>query len=198
MSDEASKTAPGEDPPEPPTKSGAEQDPAEQFAVAYDELHGLARRQMAHQVPGHTLQATALVNEVFLKLSNRMQESEGNGEAPWKDKTHLLGLASRAMRSILVDHARKKSSKKRKATGERVALDRAVLEFEETSGDLVVLNEALEVLELQDPRMVRLVELHYFGGCTMDEVSRALDISLRTAQREWRMAKARLRQVIEE
>ena len=172
-------------------------DPAELFAAAYDELHGLARRQMARQTPGHTLQATDLVNEVFLKLARRMGDDPTNGAAPWKERAHLLGLASLAMRSILVDHARKKTAKKRSASGERVALDRAVLEFEETSGDLVALDKALEVLELQDPRMVRLVELHYFGGCTMEEVSSALGISLRKTQREWRMAKARLRQVLE-
>jgi len=184
MSNEANPTGP--------------EDAAELFAVAYDELHGLARRQMSRQTPGHTLQATALVNEVFLKLARRMDGAEANGEAPWKDKTHLLGLASRAMRSILVDHARRKGTKKRSASGERVALDRAVLEFQESSGDLLALNEALEVLEVQDPRMVRLVELHYFGGCTMEEAARALDISLRTAQREWRLAKARLRQALED
>jgi len=163
----------------------------ELFASVYDELHGLARRQMSRQSAGHTLQATALVNEVYLKLSSRMKQA-GDGAA-WDSREHFLGLASRAMRSILVDHARKKGSQKRSAEGERVALDSAVHEVEASAGDILALDDALELLAKTDRRMASLVELCFFGGCSMEDAAKALGMSTRTAQREWRLAKAKLR-----
>ena len=161
------------------------------FAAVYDELYGLARRQMSRQSAGHTLQATALVNETYIKLAKRLKEvGQGNG---WESPEHLLGLASRAMRSILVDHARKKSSQKRSADGERVALDAAVQEVEASAGDILALDGALAALAATDGRMASLVELYFFGGCSMQEAASALGMSIRTAQREWRLAKAKLR-----
>jgi RNA polymerase sigma factor (TIGR02999 family) len=185
----------------PPESSDAtpspDAEPAELFAQAYDELYGLARRQMASQAPGHTLQATALVGEVFMKLAPRMTDPAGKPVTLWKDRRHLLGLASRVMRSVLVDHARKRTAKKRTAPGERVALDQAVLEFEQSAGDLSALDEALEKLHKQDARLVELVELHYFGGLSLAEVAAAFGTSLRSVERQWRLAKARLRLVLE-
>jgi RNA polymerase sigma factor (TIGR02999 family) len=191
-------TLPSMPPPEPSdTPPCLDAGPAELFAQAYDDLHGLARRQMAGQAPGHTLQATALVGEVFMKLAPRMKDADGKPVALWKDRRHLLGLASRVMRSVLVDHARRRKAKKRTAPGERVALDQAVLEFEQSAGDLSALDAALEQLQKQDPRLVELVELHYFGGLGLAEVAEALGTSQRSVERQWRLAKARLRLVLE-
>lgn len=160
------------------------------FERVYDDLHGLAARQMRSQAPGHTLQATALVSELFIKLDHYDPEQ-------WKSRNEFIAMASAAMRSILVDHARSKNRKKRKAAGGRVGLDEAAAEYEERSGSLIALDEALCQLGDQEPDLVVLVELHFFGRCSMEECGRLLGKSLRTVQRDWRFTKSWLRKRID-
>lgn len=156
------------------------------FERVYDELHGLAARQMRGQSPGHTLQATALVSELYLKLGHHELDR-------WQSRDHFIAMAARAMRSILVDHARNKGRKKRTPGGARVALDEAASQFEERSGSLVALDEALLKLGAHDPNLVAMVELRFFGGCSMEESAKMLGRSLRSAHRDWRFAKDWLR-----
>lgn len=156
------------------------------FERVYDELHGLAARQMRGQAPGHTLQATALVSELYLKLGHHELDR-------WQSRDHFIAMAARAMRSILVDHARGKGRKKRSPDGSRVALDEAASQFEERSGNLVALDEALRKLGAHDPKLVAMVELRFFGGCSMEESAKMLGRSLRSAHRDWRFAKDWLR-----
>ena len=156
------------------------------FERVYDELHGLAARQMRSQPAGHTLQATALVSELFLRLGHHELEH-------WQSRDHFIKMAAATMRSILVDHARRKNRGKRRPTGGRVALDEAAAEYEERSGDLQALDEALVELGENEPDLVSLVELRFFGGCSMQECARLLGKSLRTVQRDWQFAKKWLR-----
>jgi RNA polymerase sigma factor (TIGR02999 family) len=157
---------------------------AELFEVVYAELHRQARSFMADQRPGHTLQATALVNEAYFKLSR-------HDDAAYVDRQHFLRVAAKAMGQVLIDHARKRGAEKRSTPGERVELDGLVQEFEQRSGGLVALGAALERLEERDPELVRLVELRFFGGYEVAEVAEIL--SERTAARMWRTARLFLR-----
>jgi RNA polymerase sigma factor (TIGR02999 family) len=153
------------------------------FLLVYGELHRLAEQHMRHQPPGHTLQATALVNEAYLRVFR--------GE--WNDREHFMAVAARALRSVLVDHARARARDKRSPAGVRVPLEELVAELEQRSSGLLALDEALERLGRLDERMVRLVELRFFAGFSMSAAARALGLPLRTAQREWSTARAWLR-----
>jgi RNA polymerase sigma-70 factor (ECF subfamily) len=164
------------------TVSGDSLSREELFTLVYDELHGLARRNMLAMQPGHTLQPTALVNELYLKLAKQ------DGRT-WNSREHFLHFAARAMRHVLVDHSRSKNSAKRSPIGERVALDEIYAQFDERSIDLLALDDGLEALEKLEPRLVEIVDLHFFGGCTLEEISRALDIPLRSTQRDWQFAR---------
>ena len=154
----------------------------ELFSMVYDELYGLARRSMSGQRAGHTLQPTALVNEVYLKLAN-------GDDRFWDSRDHFLNSAAQSMRHILVDYARMKNATKRKEPGERMPLDQILEQFDERSLDLLALNEELGVLEAQDPRLVQIVEMHFFGGCTFEEIAQNLQSSVRTVQRDWKFAR---------
>ncbi len=160
------------------------------FEVVYSELYGIANRQMRSEGRAHTLQPTALVNEAYLRLFR-------SEERTWSGRDHFLGFASRAMRSILVDHARAKRREKRSAVGERISMDSVLLTYEARGRDLVALDEALERLGQMDERMVRLVELRFFGGQSMAEAARVLDMPLRSAEREWQTARAWLRKELD-
>ena len=157
------------------------------FEALEGELRALARQQMSTQPLGHTLQPTALVNEVYLRLLN----SEGvnlNG------RTHFMRLASQVMRQILVDHARKRGASKRQSGGRRVEFDELVDELDRRSGGgLVALDGALVRLQERNPVLVRLVEMRFFGGRTMKEISEVLGVSERQALRYWNSARAFLR-----
>jgi RNA polymerase sigma-70 factor, ECF subfamily len=154
----------------------------ELFPLVYEELRRLARGHMAHQRASHTLQATALVNEAYLKLCR-------GDEDGFVDREHFLRLAATAMRQVLVDHARRRDAEKRRDPGERVELDGLVAEFERRSGGLVELDCALERLTQRDPELVRLIELRFFGGHEMAEVAALLGISERSAARRWKTAR---------
>ena len=148
------------------------------------ELHRLARNAMAGQPSGHTLQPTALVNEAWLKLA---------GLGAIEGREHFLALAAAAMRSVLVDHARRRRAAKRGGGAQREALEGLVLEYEERAIDLVALDEALTELAEVEPRGARIVELRFFGGLDHPAIAQLLDRSLRSVERDWATARAWLR-----
>jgi len=159
----------------------------ELFRLVYEELHAIAKRLMRGQAPGHTLQASALVNEAYLRVFHQ----------EWKDRDHFLAVAAKAMRWVLVDHARSKRRDKRSPDGERLLLDELTTLYDVRSHDIVGLDSVLDRLAERDPELVKLVELRFFAGLPMEEAARSLGISLRTAQREWTTARAWLRKELE-
>ena len=159
-------------------EAGAAEELAE---IVYEELHRIASGAMARARPDHTLQPTALLNEAWLRLIGL--------EVDWESRAHFLGVASRAMRSVLVDHARARAADKRGGNLERVELDEAFALFEQRSGDLLELEAALERLTNLDPDLARIVELRFFGGLSHPEVARVTGGSLRGVERGWRTAR---------
>jgi len=150
--------------------------------LVYVELRQAAHRYMAREAPGHTLQTTALVNEVYLRLA-------GVRRGLWKDRAHFFALCAKLMRRILTDFARSRRSLKRGGRAPHVALDEALLVSREPQADLLVLNEALERLEVFDHRKSRVVELRFYGGLSEQQTADVLHVSPATVQREWRFAK---------
>jgi RNA polymerase sigma factor (TIGR02999 family) len=159
-------------------------------ALVYDELRGLARRYLRSERRGHTLQTTALANEAYLRLA-------GREKIPWQDRAHFFAAAAREIRRILVDHARGKRRQKRGGGWQRVPLEGSAL-FERSSAvDLIALDEALDELQRLSSRQAQIVELKFFGGLTMPEIAEVLDVSLRTVEGDWSMARSWLRQQLE-
>ena len=152
----------------------------------YRELRALAARHFQGQSPGHTLQPTALAHEAFLRLMR-------SGGADNLVGANLLRMAAAAMRSVLVDHARRRQSKKRQASGHRVTLDEIALDPDDYDRDILTIDRALDRLAKIEPQWRLVVELRFFGGCSEPEIAQLLDLSTRTVQRHWRMAKAWLR-----
>lgn len=149
--------------------------------LVYKELHRLAHRYMSFENPGHTLQTTALVNEAYLRLvSNR---------ASWQNRAHFFAISAQLMRQILVDFARSRHQWKRGGKVQRVSLDEAKVGSEESDADLVALDDALKALAVVDPRKSRIVELRFFGGLSIEETAKALNVSDLTVSRDWKMAK---------
>lgn len=152
--------------------------------LVYAELHHLARRAMEGQRPDHTLQATALVHEAFLKLI--VLDRPG-----WESRRHFLQVAAKAMRAVLVDHARARSTAKRGAGRRPLPLDEGAVVAPDADGAAVIaLHEALERLSALDPPLAQLVELRYFTGLSVDETAAVLGVSSRTVKRHWRVARA--------
>jgi RNA polymerase sigma factor (TIGR02999 family) len=153
--------------------------------LVYDELRRLASARMAREAAGQTLQPTALVHEAWLQLV-------GDGERSWENRAHFFGAAADAMRRILIDKARRKSRLKHGGGQSRLDIDE--LELAETTPDdnVLLINEALEKLEQEDPEQARVVVLKFFGGLTNLEVAENLGIAERTVDRQWACAKARL------
>lgn len=156
---------------------------AQLIPLVYDELHQLARHQMRHERPDHTLQATALVHEAYLRLVYQPDRT-------WQNRAHFIGVAARVMRRILIDHARARRAAKREGLLQRVPLEEPVLLTEDQSAQLMALDEALDRLAQFDARQSQVVELRYFGGLTVDEVAEALGMSSKTVERDWRAARA--------
>ena len=156
----------------------------ELLPVVYRELHRQAERYMRAQSPGHTLQATALVNEAYLRLA-------GREPVDWKSRAHFFGVAAKAMRSILVDHARARQASKRGGGADPVTL--AADEAGAQPVEVLELDETLQRLAELDPRKATLVELRWFGGLSIEEAAEVLAVSTATAKREWRTARAWLR-----
>ena len=161
------------------------------FPLVHAELRRIAQRQMSQERPGHTLQATALVNEAYLKLA-------GQEGFEWHNRVHFFAVCAQVMRHILIDHARAHARDKRGGGAVQVSLDEAVLIGGQPPEYFLALDEALRSLERVDSQKARLVELRYFGGLNIDETAEVLNISPRTVRREWRRAKAWLYRMITE
>jgi RNA polymerase sigma factor (TIGR02999 family) len=153
------------------------------MSIVYEELRRIAHRQLRHQRDGHTLNTTALVHEAYLKLVDQTCVA-------CADRAHFFGIAARAMRQILVDHARKLATVKRGGRWRRVSFEEEVLGTEERAEIMLLLDEALSRLTSLDERLGRVVECRFFGGMTEEEVATALGLSDRTVRRDW--LKARL------
>jgi RNA polymerase sigma factor (TIGR02999 family) len=151
--------------------------------LVYDELRALAGRFMQRERPDHTLQPTALVHEAYLRLI------DGN-RVDLAGKTHFFALAATQMRRILADHARARNAAKRGGQAKRVSLRDAAAFRPEGVVDILALDEALEKLDRQSPRQRHVVELRYFGGLSVEETARVLDVSPSTVKGDWRVAKA--------
>jgi RNA polymerase sigma-70 factor (ECF subfamily) len=151
--------------------------------LVYDELRRLAGGYMRRERKDHTLQATALVHEAYLKLTEQRS-------VDWQGRAHFFGIAAQVMRRILIDHARGHLRAKRGGGVIPVPLDEALTFSPEQSLELVKLNESLERLAKLDPRQGKIVELRFFGGLTVEETAQMLGISAKTVKREWSMAKA--------
>lgn len=146
------------------------------------ELRRLARAYMSRERQGHTLQATALVNEVFLRFAH-------TPTLPWQDRAHFIGIAARLMRRVLVDHARSRGSRKRGGGADRVPLDDAQLATPELPVDVIAVDRALETFAKIDRRKSQIVELRFFGGLSVEETADVLGISVETVKRDWRVAR---------
>ena len=152
--------------------------------VMHKDLLQIARHFMRGEKVGHSLQATALVNEAYLRLFD-------NKQINWHDRTHFLAVSAMLMRRILVDHARKKNYQKRGGDMVKVPWDTGLVVTSEERGlDLEALDDALEALEKMDPRKAKVVEMKFFGGMTVEETAAALKVSPDTVMRDWRLAKA--------
>jgi RNA polymerase sigma factor (TIGR02999 family) len=170
--------------------AGSESTPSELIALVYDELRRLAQSYLRHERAGHTLQATALVHEAFLRLVDET-------EITWQDRTHFFAVAANVMRRILVDYAREKRADKRGGMWQKVSLNEAIgFPPQNNEIDIVALNDALEKLSDFDPQQSKVVELRFFGGLTIEETAHALNLSSRTVKREWTVAKAWLHREI--
>lgn len=159
--------------------------------LVHAELRRIARRQMSHERPGHTLQATALINEVYLKLL-------GQESFEWHNRAHFFAVCVQMMRHILIDHARAHTREKRGGGAVQVSLDQAVVIANEQAEQLLALEEALRSLEDLDAQKAKIVELRYFGGLNIEETAEVLDVSPRTVRREWQRSKAWLYRMISE
>jgi RNA polymerase sigma factor (TIGR02999 family) len=161
----------------------------ELFKLVYEELRRMAAARMARESAGQTLQPTALVHEAWLQLV-------GDGGRTWENRAHFFGAAADAMRRILIDVARRKSTQKRGSGLERV--DIAEMDLAQASPDdrVLLINEALEELEKDDPVQARIVVLKFFGGLANQEVAETLGVGLRSVERQWAAAKVRLFQWI--
>jgi RNA polymerase sigma factor (TIGR02999 family) len=156
---------------------------AKLWPLVYDELRRLAGAQMAQERAGHTLDATALVHEAYVRLA-------ADTEAGYANRRHFFAAAARAMRHILVENARAKGRVKRGGARRRECPDLDALDAEVPTEDLLALHEALEQFAAHDPVKARLVELRFFGGLTLEQAAACLDISRSTADRAWRFARA--------
>lgn len=157
----------------------------------YEELRRLAAARMAGEIQGHTLQPTALVNEAWIRLF-------GPHQGAWKNRAHFFGAAAEAMRRILVEHARRRNSRKRGGGAQPVALADDMIVLDVPTDELLAVHEALDRLAAEDPPAAELVKLRYFVGMTMDEAADALGLGKRTAEGIWTFARVWLRRAIRE
>jgi RNA polymerase sigma factor (TIGR02999 family) len=170
--------------------AGDEQALDQLLPVVYQELHSMARGYMAAERPDHTLQASALVNEVYLKLVDVRQMK-------WQNRAHFFGVSAQLMRRILVDFARRRHYLKRGGGVRPVTLNEGLDMSATTTTDLVALDDALNALADVDPRKVRVVELRFFAGLTVEQTAEVLKVSVDTVARDWRLAKVWLHQELQ-
>lgn len=150
--------------------------------LVYQELRSLARRYLARENRGHSLESAALVNEAWLRLIDQKN-------VRWQNRAHFFGISAQLMRRILVDMARARKNKKRGGEARQIILDEALVIAEAPGKDLIALDDALKSLEAIDQRKCRVVELRFFGGLSVDETAEVLKISPETVMRDWKMAK---------
>ncbi len=170
--------------------SGNQNAVAELVPLLYDELRRMASRYLQRERPGHTLQATALVHEAYLRLVDQKG-------VEWQNRSHFFGVAAQQMRRILVDYARAHHAAKRGGPLPKISLDDALAIAEGRTGDLLELDEVLTRLASIDAQQVRIIELRFFAGLTVEETAEVLNISPATVKREWTTAKAWLAREIE-
>ena len=151
--------------------------------LVYKELRRLAHFQLRNERPDHTLQTSALVHEAYLRLV-------GLNSPVWESRTHFFAIAAQLMRQILVDYARRHRAAKRGADSPKVSLENAVMAAQAKGVDIILLDDALQSLAKIDPRQAQVVELRFFGGLSLQEISEALRIAPATAQRDWTAARA--------
>jgi RNA polymerase sigma factor (TIGR02999 family) len=154
----------------------------ELISLVYGELHRMAERYLRRERSGHTLQASAIVNEAYMRLLGRQG-------ADWQNRAHFFAVAAQSMRRILVEHARHRDAKKRGGQGARYLLDTVVM-TEPRAVDLIAVDDALARLTALDPEQGRVVELRFFGGLTEEETAEVLSVSQTTVHRKWLLAKA--------
>lgn len=154
--------------------------------LVYRDLHQRARNYLRHERPDHTLQPTALIHEAYLRML-------GDSSPPWKDRAHFFAVASQVMRRILVDHARRHSAGKRGSGMVELRFEEALVPASTSSDELMTLDAALAKLAAFDERKSKIVEMRYFGGCTVEETAEALGVAGITVMREMRLAEAWLR-----
>jgi RNA polymerase sigma factor (TIGR02999 family) len=164
-------------------RSGKREAESRLIEVVYPELRRIAMRYMRGERAGHSLQATALVNEAYLRLL-------GEGDRNFQNRSHFFAVAATQMRLILVDHARRKRTQKRQGQRVRVELTDILAISEDKLDDVLEIDAALNRLREWDPRQCKIVELRFFAGLTEDEVAEVLDLSPRTVKRDWKVAKA--------
>jgi RNA polymerase sigma factor (TIGR02999 family) len=150
--------------------------------LVHEQLRRIARRQMGRERPGHTLQATALVNEAYLRLIDSSQ-------VQWQNRAHFFAISATLMRRILVDSARARGNLKRGGAAQRISLTDAPVATPAGATDLVALDDALTALAALDSRQSQMVELRFFGGLTVEETAEVLKVSTETVKRDWRLAK---------
>ena len=150
--------------------------------LVYDELRKIAHHHMARERAGHTLQTTALVNEVCLRLI-------GGAEIPWQDRAHFMALSAQLMRRVLVDHARGRGRAKRGGAIKKLSLDESLAIPSGPNADIVRVDDALNSLAAADARKAKTVELRYFGGFSVEETAKVLNVSVRTVMNDWKFAK---------
>lgn len=158
--------------------------------VVYRELHDIAHRHLARRPPGGTLVTTALVHEAYLKLVDQ-------SDAQWRDRAHFFALASVAMRHVLIDRARARSTNKRGGAQFQITLDDDVLAVEDQTDVLLELDDALTRLAVTSPRLARVVECRFYGGLSEEEIAEALGVTVRTVERDWAKARMLLREELE-
>jgi RNA polymerase sigma factor (TIGR02999 family) len=150
--------------------------------LVYDELRRLARHYLQQELPGHTLQSTALVHEAYLRMVDQKTQ--------WRNRAHFLGVAAQMMRRVLVDHARGRSAAKRGDGARKVTLDVGMAAPDQRDVDIEALDEALSTLGRMDPRQERIIELRFFAGLSIEDTSEVLQLSPTTVKREWATARA--------
>ncbi|HEX8878180.1 MAG TPA: sigma-70 family RNA polymerase sigma factor [Phycisphaerales bacterium] len=162
--------------------SGDRKDVDALMAAIYQDLRRLALAHMSEERRDHTLQATALVHEAYVKLIDQRNTN-------WNDRVHFFSVASRIVRRILIDHARARNAEKRGGPATRVAIGEQDIAAPQQDLDVIALHEALEELASLDEQQARIVELRYFGGCTIEEIAELLKVGKRTVDRQWLAAK---------
>lgn len=164
-------------------RAGDAQAQSELFAAVYGQLHRIAQQQLRSERPGNTLQPTALVNELYLRLKL-------NQSIDWQDRAHLFAVVAKTMRRILIDRARARNAQRRPSPRARIDLDDAFVYSEDHPAEVLAVHEALERLAEFDQIQAKVVELRFFAGLSVEETAGVLNISERTVKRHWRMARA--------